>query len=62
MLSRKNFLGHQNIYRLIGEECLLEKRWRKLEKEKKRKRKKNDYIQIQIFIFKFNCIYIYIKI
>jgi hypothetical protein len=43
MPNKKNLQEHQSISRLIGEECLQEKRWKKLEKERKRRRKKSDY-------------------
>lgn len=42
MQNKKNWQGLPSISKLIGEECLPEKKWKKQEKEKKRKRKKND--------------------
>jgi hypothetical protein len=49
----KSSQEHQNIFKLTGEECLLEKKWRRLEKEKKRKRKKSDQINLFQLEFKF---------
>jgi len=42
MQNKKKWQGLPSISKLIGEECLPEKKWKKQEKEKKRKRKKND--------------------
>lgn len=44
MPNKKNWQELLSISKLIGEECLQERKWKKQEKEKKRKRKKSDII------------------
>ena len=46
MPNKKNWQELLSISKLTGEECLLEKKWKKQEKEKKRKRKKSDFITL----------------